>query len=307
MTQQEKYNLTWHTYTDHLREMMRSLVTDTAFADVTLISEDKKYMKAHKNVLSFCSPTFKEIFTLDHSSSVIYLRGVNHSELESILLFIYLGEATFPPDRMNDFFSAGKSLQIKELTNDFEPENVPTSTQENKLVAEEELQQNQEVKSKEQCVEQNIRHNKCNQCDKVFAKQSGLDLHIKSVHERVRYDCSECQYQGTTKPNLNAHIRSKHENHTYNCKQCDFKSNWQIQLKEHVESKHEGVKYKCNQCSDSYEYSSKAGLRKHFETVHKGVKYQCNHCNHQASERGNLYKHIRTQHGCDHGNHICRI
>ena len=126
MTQQEKYNLTWHTYTDHLREMMRSLVTDTAFADVTLISEDKKYVKAHKNVLSFCSPTFKEIFTLDHSSSVIYLRGVNHSELESILQFIYLGEATFPPDRMNDFFSAGKSLEIKELTNDFEPEDVPT-------------------------------------------------------------------------------------------------------------------------------------------------------------------------------------
>ena len=83
--------------------------------------------------------------------------------------------------------------------------------------------------------------------------------------------------------------------------------NWQISLKEHVEYKHEGVKYKCNQCSDSYEYSSKAGLRKHTETVHKGVKYQCNHCNYQASERGNLHRHIRTQHGCDHENHICRI
>ena len=104
MTQQEKYNLTWHTYTDHLREMMKSLVTDTAYADVTLISEDKKYMKAHKNVLSFCSPTFKEIFSLDKSASVIYLKGVNHSEVESILQFIYLGEATFKPDRMNDFF-----------------------------------------------------------------------------------------------------------------------------------------------------------------------------------------------------------
>merc|ERR1712148_142176 len=79
--------------------MMKSLVTDTAFTDVTLISEDKKYMKAHKNVLSFCSPTFKEIFSLDKSASVIYLKGVNHSEVESILQFIYLGEATFKPDR----------------------------------------------------------------------------------------------------------------------------------------------------------------------------------------------------------------
>ena len=186
MTQQEKYNLTWHTYTDHLREMMRSLVTDTAFADVTLISEDKKYMKAHKNVLSFCSPTFKEIFTLDHSSSVIYLRGVNHSELESILLFIYLGEATFQPDKMNDFFSAGKSLEIKELTNDFEPEDVPTNRQENHLVAEEELQQNQEhnhlIASQEQDVEENdivTNKIKCVQCDKVFASERGLSFHVK--------------------------------------------------------------------------------------------------------------------------------
>ena len=301
MAQQEKYNLTWHTYTDHLSEMMKSLVTDNAFADVTLVSDDKKYVKAHKNILSFCSPTFKEIFTLDKSASVIYLKGVNHSELESILQFIYLGEASFSPDRMNAFFSAGKSLAIKELSKDFESDDVPTS-QDDLLVAEEELIQNQDhcqsVQSQEQNVEQNdnMGHKKCDQCDKVFATDRGLSFHVKSIHEGVRYNCSKCEYQGTTKPNLYAHIRSKHEKQSYNCKQCDYKSNWQNRLKEHIETIHEGVKYKCNQCNDGYEYSQKSGLKQHIENVHEGLKYQCNQCDYQCSQKCNLYKHVRARH-----------
>ena len=47
---QEKLNLTWHTYTDHLREMLNDMMSDE-LTDVTLVSEDKKKFKAHKVVL----------------------------------------------------------------------------------------------------------------------------------------------------------------------------------------------------------------------------------------------------------------
>ena len=42
---QEKFNLTWHTYTDHLREMLHNLLFSEDLTDVTLVSEDKKRFK----------------------------------------------------------------------------------------------------------------------------------------------------------------------------------------------------------------------------------------------------------------------
>ena len=89
---QEKYNLTWHTYSEHFREILQNMMSDDTFADVTLITDDKKQMKAHRNILSACSPVLKDILQIDpmNNHPVIYLRGIQHSEIESILQFIYL-------------------------------------------------------------------------------------------------------------------------------------------------------------------------------------------------------------------------
>ena len=101
---QEKFDLTWHTYTDHLREMLHDMMTSNELTDVTLVSEDKKKFKAHKIVLSASSSVFKSIINENYSTNpVIYLRGILSNEIESILQFIYLGKATFYQDRMNEF------------------------------------------------------------------------------------------------------------------------------------------------------------------------------------------------------------
>merc|ERR1712098_375274 len=114
---QEKLDLTWFTYTDHLREMLHDMMTATEMTDVTIVSEDKKQFKAHKVVLSACSPVFKSIFSETNlSNSSIFLRGIQSHELESIFQFIYLGKATFYQDRMNEFLNVAKSLEIKEIS-----------------------------------------------------------------------------------------------------------------------------------------------------------------------------------------------
>ena len=38
----EKYNLTWTDYPDHLRALMHDLMVSEDFADVTLVTDDKK-------------------------------------------------------------------------------------------------------------------------------------------------------------------------------------------------------------------------------------------------------------------------
>ena len=51
---QKTYNLFWHSYSDHLKEMLHNMVKSDELTDVTLVCDDKKKLKAHKIVLRAC-------------------------------------------------------------------------------------------------------------------------------------------------------------------------------------------------------------------------------------------------------------
>ena len=50
----EKYNLNWHTFTDHLVDKYKQLFSTKVFADVTLVCDGNQQLKAHKIVLGSC-------------------------------------------------------------------------------------------------------------------------------------------------------------------------------------------------------------------------------------------------------------
>ena len=77
-----KYNLTWNDYPDHLRGLMHDLMVSEDFADVTLITDDKK------KVLTACSLVFKEILQIEkqNNHTFLSLRGIQYSEIEPILI-----------------------------------------------------------------------------------------------------------------------------------------------------------------------------------------------------------------------------
>ena len=127
---QEKYNLNWHAYSDHLREMLHEMMKSNELVDVTLVCDDKKQFKAHKIVLSACSSVFRRIIKdLPKNGSVIYLRGIQHQEMESILEYMYLGIATFYQERINEFLNVAQNLEIKEISEDAQIEDENSSTE----------------------------------------------------------------------------------------------------------------------------------------------------------------------------------
>ena len=101
--------------------------------DVTIVCDDQKVIKAHKIILSACSPVFKTIIdNVSPETAVIYLRGFKYDEMEALLEFMYNGQVTINQDKMDEFITVAKNLQIKELYfNNSHLQTVPTDIEAN--------------------------------------------------------------------------------------------------------------------------------------------------------------------------------
>ena len=76
--------------------MMKGLMMNEDFSDVTLVTEEKKWRQEINNILRASSHVFIDILKKKkNSNQIMYLRGVQYSEMESRMQFMYLGEATF--------------------------------------------------------------------------------------------------------------------------------------------------------------------------------------------------------------------
>merc|ERR1712051_238939 len=96
--------------------MCRNLYLEGHYADVTLVSDDQTQFKAHKMVLCASSPFFKKIIDNNpNQHPLIYLRGIQSYEIESILQFMYLGEGKCYQERMGEFIKVAKDLEVKEI------------------------------------------------------------------------------------------------------------------------------------------------------------------------------------------------
>ncbi|EEB12049.1 bric-A-brac, putative [Pediculus humanus corporis] len=91
------------------------MLEEEGFVDVTLAA-DGKCLKAHKIMLSACSPFFKKIFQMNPCQHpVIVLQDVHFSALESILKFIYKGEVCILQENLPLLLRAAETLQIRGL------------------------------------------------------------------------------------------------------------------------------------------------------------------------------------------------
>ena len=156
---------------------------------------------------------------LNHSHPVIYLRDIQYSEIESILQFIYLGEAKFYEERMNEFLSVSKNLEIQELSKtDPYNQNQDVATEadnvDHKNTIEEELLESGIESDKKEVISREIKcagsKFQCPQCEKLFSHDRNVHAHIRSVHEGVKYACNQCDQQFTLQSHLIDHKKRKH-------------------------------------------------------------------------------------------------
>ena len=127
----EKFDLHWNTFSEHLLTTLQNLAQSKELADVTLVCDDNKKVEAHSFVLSACSDVFRGLLLENtHQHPMIYLRGIDHQDMESLMQFMYQGKATFYHERMKQFVEAAKSLQITEISTGLNLEDDGEETEE---------------------------------------------------------------------------------------------------------------------------------------------------------------------------------
>ena len=101
---------------DEFMKHFREILNSSDFSDVTIVSDDLKVFKGHRNILSVFSPVLKSLFKIDSHQKIdssLYLNGINSTEINAILKYIYFN--TIPPKWTKQLESAVNSLEIKAL------------------------------------------------------------------------------------------------------------------------------------------------------------------------------------------------
>ena len=82
----EKFSLKWNDFQTNVANSFRKLRNEDDFYDVTLVSDDRQQVSAHKIVLSASSEYFRAVLkSNNHSHPIVCLNGVNKLDLKNII------------------------------------------------------------------------------------------------------------------------------------------------------------------------------------------------------------------------------
>ncbi|XP_033252913.1 longitudinals lacking protein, isoforms N/O/W/X/Y-like isoform X13 [Drosophila miranda] len=116
MDDDQQFCLRWNNHQSTLISVFDTLLENETLVDCTLAAEGK-ILKAHKVVLSACSPYFATLLQEQYDKHPIFiLKDVKYQELRAMLDYMYRGEVNISQDQLAALLKAAESLQIKGLS-----------------------------------------------------------------------------------------------------------------------------------------------------------------------------------------------
>ena len=261
---------------EHDKMLLKSyqhLYKEKIFHDILLISTDFIPIKAHKTVLFAGSNFFKTLFNIEldqASNSVLYLKGINSSDLNLILAFIYLGEVNIPEDRVDDFLNIASELELEGFSSDGDmninilkdevevEDKAVTETDSNEKLFdigskddkslqsyskldEDSKDYKNHVLNEIESLKKRLKNTEpvlCQTCNRSFKLKSSLDVHNKTVHLGLKLECQICKKKFVRLDVLNRHIRNIHDGQIYECQYCSYVGKQKYSLTLHLKNKH---------------------------------------------------------------------
>ena len=264
-TNSDKLSLRWNEFQGNISSSFSSLRNDPSITDVTLISEDDQHIDAHKVMLATSSPFFKNILIITKQQNpVIYLKGFTGNSLNSILDFMYHGEAEIYQEDLDEFFAVAEELQLKDLTG---------------VTNETPFQNQSNDKSDPILIDVQIPRAKTHNssADNEVEPYYEGEYKVKDTTKALAFNNSAAQvrFNGGSTEDLKSTLWSmiSQKETVFTCMVCGKSKDKTLDkdarkhIVSHVESKHtEGVVYDCNKCDKTFGY--KNALHKHTHMIH---------------------------------------
>ncbi|XP_030766261.1 protein bric-a-brac 1-like isoform X2 [Sitophilus oryzae] len=111
----QQFCLRWNNYQNNLTNVFDQLFQSESFVDVTLAC-DGHSVKAHKMVLSACSPYFQALF-FDNPCQhpIVIMRDIKWPELKAAVEFMYKGEINVSQEQIGPLLKVAETLKIRGL------------------------------------------------------------------------------------------------------------------------------------------------------------------------------------------------
>ncbi|XP_076338600.1 uncharacterized protein LOC143240284 isoform X4 [Tachypleus tridentatus] len=111
----QQFCLKWNNHHSNMLSVFEQLLSNEALVDVTLACEGVS-IKAHKVVLSACSPFFQTLFVDNPCKHpIVIMKDMRYVDLKAIIDFIYHGEVNVSQDQLSALLKTAETLKVKGL------------------------------------------------------------------------------------------------------------------------------------------------------------------------------------------------
>ena len=307
----EDIHLEWKHHTNHLQKMLHKMSSSPEYTDATLVCEDQREFKVHRAILTACSAVFEKIFSFSSQNNpIVYLRGTDGQEIQSVLQFIYLGQTTVPQQRMTEFLNVAKSLKINGISNEEGSLNNEGNSEyvEYMKLKTKEAVKNEESKSNSGNNEGNSEYveymklkteeavkNEESKSNSGGERETETEEQVHPSDSGLSVNDSEMSLSDESKHNEIANKPVKQEiTIKIKCPHCRIEFSEPSELNKHIVINHCDKKelHKCDQCGKDFRVYKHLSI--HIKRTHSEHK-PCNVCGNLFSS-DYLKKHVQSAH-----------
>ena len=216
----ETLNVNYSLFAENISRGFKALQNVPSLTDVTLVCDDGE-VAAHKLVLFTGSDFFQNFLPrVKHPNPYIYLRGIKLQHLNSVLTFMYNGEAEIAEDDIHFVLDVAKDLKVAGLTEnekDLEPEFVmEEAAKVSRKLEELKKKLSSSISEKKEAVtvpteNNNDKEEVHHQTDSDLDEKALLKMEkVKDANGKVSWVCKDCGFSSNDKTRTRRHVKSNH-------------------------------------------------------------------------------------------------
>ena len=224
----EKFNLKWNDFASNVQKSFGNLRKEEDFFDITLVGDDFKQVSAHKLVLSSSSEYFKNVFSNNkkyfQSYALVCLEGLNQSDLNNVLDYIYHGELQIYQHDLDRFLGIAERLKLEGLIGAEQQKEEDVGITENILedhiLAKQDKSENQITKDARRTEKPIIMSVESSDIQSL----EELDQKVEDSYFRDStglYQCHHCSKSFKAKGHMKEHVEIHFEGLSFPCTYCD--------------------------------------------------------------------------------------